>query len=90
MDPLLIQKILTNKYRGDDVKIARTAHFMGLIKSGIDGMASLGVVLDVQAQGVEGQDPTSIPPTPNVLESLESAIAHMQRVSSHATHEEGD
>lgn len=88
MDPLLIQKILTTRFDGDDVKMARTAHFMGLIKSGIDGMATMGVVLDIQPRDLEYLQPV-LASKVDPMSSLDAAIAHMQRASTHATHEEG-
>lgn len=87
MDPLQIQKILTGIFEGDHVRIARTAHFMGLVKSGIDGMASLGIILRLDVYGLEGAE--AKPPEIDPLSSLEVAIAFMQEASTNATHEEG-
>lgn len=82
-----IQSILTARSNGDHWRLARIAHFMGLLKTAIDGMASLGVVLRVEAEGVSGEEPGAPPPS-NALESLDRAIAFMQGASGNATHEE--
>lgn len=89
MNPTQIQKILTTQHEGDHVRVARIQHFMGLLKSGIDGMASLGVVLRIEAEGM----PADVLPqaaAPDPLSALDTAIAFMQGASTHATHEEGN
>jgi hypothetical protein len=86
MDTIQIQSLLTAKFAGDNFKLARVAHFMGMLKTGIDGMSALGIVMRIEAEGLEGLVPAPAPP--NALESLDSAIAHMLR-ATHATHEEG-
>lgn len=83
MDSTEIQVLLTAKHAGDHVRIARIAHFMGLLKSGVDGMASMGVVIKLDVPGLEVSE-VRLPPSPNVLASIETAIAHM---SGHATHQ---
>lgn len=83
-----MQMLLASRMAGDHSRVARMAHFMGLIRTGVDGMASLGVVLRVEGEGFERGRP--LPPnTPDPMESLETAIGFMQRASTHATHEEG-
>jgi hypothetical protein len=59
-------------------------HFMGLLKTSLDGMATLGVVINLQVEGVEPTLVTWNEP-PNTLESLETAIEFMQRASKNAT-----
>jgi hypothetical protein len=58
-------------------------HFMGLLKTGLDGMATLGVVIKLDVEGVESTLVTWSEP-PNALESLDRAIAFMQEASKHA------
>lgn len=87
MDPQQIQKILTKTFEGDHVRVARTAHFMGLVKSGVDGMATLGIILRINVHGLQEYQPAA--PAPDPLSSLDTAIALMMEASRHATHEEG-
>lgn len=82
-----IQSILSARAEGDHWRLARISHFMGLLKTGVDGMASLGVVLRVEAEGMSG-DESGVPPPPDTLGSLDRAIAFMQGVSGNASHEE--
>jgi hypothetical protein len=84
MDTIQIQSLLTAKFAGDNTRISRLAHFMGLLKSGLDGMAGLGVVMRLEVEGLEGITPAA--PVPNALESLDSAIAHMLKASVNATY----
>lgn len=86
MDVLRIQQLLASKFAGDHIRSARMAYFMGLLKTSVDGMAGLGVVLRVECDGLAEQKP--IPPTIDPLTSLDTAIALMQKASRHATHEE--
>lgn len=93
MDLIRMQTLLAMKFQGDQTRIARMAHFMGLIRTGVDGMASLGVVLRVEGDGLERGQPREERLPPDPLESLENAIAHMQRASAppevkYATHQE--
>lgn len=77
-----IQKLLAVKFEGDYLRISRMAHFMGLLKTALDGMVSLGVVIRIEAQGLDGI--TAKPPIPDPLASMESAIALMQEASKNA------
>lgn len=77
-----IQKLLAAKFEGDYLRISRMAHFMGLLKTALDGMVSLGVVIRIEAQGLEGV--VASPPIPDPLASMESAIALMQEASKNA------
>lgn len=90
MDLMRMQTLLAARFLKDHSRLARMSHFMGLLKSAVDGMAGLGVVLRVEADGLEGEKP--LPPAPagpDPLESLDTAIAHMVRASTHATYEKG-
>lgn len=55
---------------------------MGLIKTGLDGMASMGVVMWVEGQDLESLTEASVPPDP--LSSLDTAIELMQKASKNA------
>lgn len=52
-----IQHRLTAKFQGDHSRIARMEHFVGLLKTAIDGLAGLGVVVSVGVEGLEGFSP---------------------------------
>lgn len=81
-----LQQRLASRFAGDHIRSARMAYFMGLLKTSVDGMAGLGVVLRVECDGLAQQKP--LPPTIDPLASLDTAIALMQKASRHATHEE--
>lgn len=88
MDLMRIQTLLTMRFRDDHARRARMAHFMGLLKTGLDGMATLGVVMRVEVDGLMESSSPPPPPPPDPLTSLDLAIAHMVRATTHATHEE--
>lgn len=90
MDLMQMQTLLAARFPKDHSRLARMSHFMGLLKSAVDGMAGLGVVLRVEADGLDAMSSRPPPPArPDPLESLDTAIAHMVRASSHATYEKG-
>jgi hypothetical protein len=79
MDLSEIQKALTIRFADDYSKISRIAHFIGMMKTGIDGLSALGVVINLNVDGLEmtgviDNNPDPEPPT----NSLASAIAFMQ------------
>lgn len=89
MDIIRIQQLLSIKFSKDHSRVARMSHFMGLLKTAVDGMATLGVVLRVEVE-THDLEALPVPAAPiDPLTSLDLAIAHMQRASTHATHEEG-
>jgi hypothetical protein len=75
VDPSLIQRKLATRFEGDYTRAARMHHFMNMLRAALDGMASIGVVIQVEVNGVD-EEPLG-PPAPGPLESLETAIAHM-------------
>jgi len=51
-------------------------HFIGLLKTAVDGMTAIGVVLRVEADGLNESE-IKDHQTPDMLESLDSAIRQM-------------
>jgi hypothetical protein len=84
MNTIRLQNLLTAKFEGDHVRIARMQHFIGLLRTGLDGLATLGVVIKISAEGLESPDVAWQEPE-NTLESLEKAIAFMQGASKNVT-----
>jgi len=69
-----MQARLETRFEGDHARIARMRHFMGMLKSSVDGLIAIGVVVNVDIEGLPDQ---ASPAPPNALESLETAIEHM-------------
>lgn len=86
MDLAILQEMIQSQFRNDHSRCARVAHFVGLLKTGVEGMATMGVVLRIEAENLELK--AALQPVPDVISSLEAAIAHVQG-GSHATHQEG-
>lgn len=86
MDLSKLQTLLQMKYKNDASRVARIAHFIGLLKTGVDGMATMGVILNISTDDIELQGAAE--PVPNALSSLDAAIAHVQG-GSRATYQEG-
>lgn len=82
MNLIDLQKRLEARFSDNPARVARTAHFMGLIKTGLDGMASMGVVMWVEGQDLESLTEAPVPPDP--LSSLDTAIELMQKASKNA------
>lgn len=80
MTPAEIQLALEHIYDGDHTRLNRMRHFMGLLRSAVDGMATLGVVLKLEVEGLKTTETDMVSP-PSPLESLELAIAHMQQAT---------
>lgn len=74
MNLYVMQQKLETRFEGDHARIARMRHFMGMLKSSVDGLVALGIVIQID---IEGLPDVAAPATPNALESLESAIAQM-------------
>jgi len=79
-----MRKILAEKYKDNQGQMARMTHFVGLLKAGMEGLISMGIVVYVDAEGLEDTEPT--PESPNVMESVETAVKFMQEASKNATH----
>jgi hypothetical protein len=76
-----IQTLLTARFGDDYSRISRMAHFMGLLKTGLDGMASLGIVLRLEGENLDPVEGLVSLPMSDVMGSLDSAIAHMQKAT---------
>ena len=84
MNLIDLQNKLIAKFPGDHARMARVAHFMGLIRTGLEGMAAMGVVMWVEGQDLEGLE--EAPKAPDPLSSLDTAIDLMQKASRNATY----
>lgn len=78
-----LPKILAAKWEGDHSRIARMVHFVGLLKSGMEGLASLGVVIYADVEGIEETD-VAPEPKEGPFESMDAAISFMQEASKNA------
>lgn len=83
MNVMKLQELLTMKFEGDHARIARMQHFASLLKTGIDGMATLGVIINIEVEGIETTLVQWAEPS-NILSSLEVAIDFMQQASKNA------
>lgn len=86
MDLSKLQTTLQMRYKNDASRVARIAHFIGLLKTGVEGMATMGVILNVTSDDIELRG--AIEPVSDVLGSIDAAIAHVQG-GSHATNSQG-
>lgn len=77
MTPAEIQRVLEAKFADDHSRAVRMRHFMGLLRTAVDGLATMGIVLRVDAEGLEGAEVP--PPPPDPLNSLAEAIAHIHK-----------
>lgn len=84
MNLIDLQKRLEAKFSDNPARVARIAHFMELIKTGLDGMAAMGVVMWVEGQDLEGLEQP--PASPDPLSSLDTAIDLMQKASKNAAY----
>jgi len=65
-----LQPILRSRFEGHQT--VRFDHFMNMLISAVDGLAAMGVVLNVQAEGVVITTARDSPPEP--VGSLDAAI----------------
>lgn len=75
-----LPKILGARWEGDHSRIARMYHFVALLKSGMEGLASIGVVVYVDVPDIEETEEPP-PPKPSIFESMDAAIDFMKEAT---------
>lgn len=73
----VMQQILEARFVDDYARLARMRHFMALLRSAADGMAGIGIVLEINAEGLDESEASL--EAPAAVSSLAEAISLMRK-----------
>jgi hypothetical protein len=85
MDISALREMLRREFSNSPNRATRAVHYLDQLKTGVDGLAGLGIVVTLHIGNLQDLSPPQIESNP--LASLNSAIELMQKASRHANGE---